>query len=163
MYFRRSGWGFWPTRTLILAGRGTSGDGCNRDRNEGMLTGGIVREKLKLGHRPKGVHTKHKFNRRDEDELLSTPTGFCMGVLGFPKLYDWQCDAMDPFLLATGKDARLTQVACVSPNEGGRSSLIIAGLTGWWLSMHREGKVAGTTADQKQLSEQILPAMDRDR
>jgi hypothetical protein len=27
--------------------------------------------------------------------------------------------------------------------------------------MHREGKVAGTTADQKQLSEQIIPALDR--
>ena len=99
--------------------------------------------------------------RRDADELLSTPAGFAEGVLGFPSLYEWQCDAMNPFLLSTGKSAKMVQVACVSPNEGGRSSLIIAGLTGWWLSMHPQGKVAGTTADQKQLTEQILPALDR--
>ena len=97
----------------------------------------------------------------DVNELLSTPVGFCEGVLGLPKLYPWQCDTLDPFILSTGPNARMVQVACVSPNEGGRSSLLIAGLCGWWLAMHREGKVAGTTADQKQLSEQIIPALDR--
>ena len=104
--------------------------------------------------RPKGSVKRHA------DEMLSTPTGFAMGVLGFPKLYDWQVDAMNPFILATGRGAQMTQVACVSPNEGGRSSLIISGLSAWWLAMHPQGKVACTTADQKQLDNQILPALD---
>src|SRR5262245_27874746 len=99
-------------------------------------------------------------NRRQQDEMLSTPTGFCMGVLGYPKLYEWQCDTMDPFLLATGPKAQMTQVACVSRNEGGRSSLIISGLSAWWLAVHKQGKVACTTADSKQLDNQIIPALD---
>ena len=110
---------------------------------------------------PKAKRPRGRGRRSTQDTLLSSPTGFAQGVLGFPALYGWQCDTMNPFILATGPKAKMVQVACVSPNEGGRSSLIIAGLTGWWLAMHREGKVAGTTADQKQLSEQIIPALDR--
>jgi hypothetical protein len=32
--------------------------------------------------KPKGV--RNRVNRNNENEILSTPTGFCQGVLGFP-------------------------------------------------------------------------------
>jgi len=103
---------------------------------------------------------KKKKHRTDADELLSTPVGFCEGILDYPRLYDWQCNAMNPFLLSTGPKARMVQVAVASPNEGGRSSLIISGVASWWLSLHKRGKVGITTADQKQLNEQIIPALE---
>lgn len=95
------------------------------------------------------------------DEILATPLGFCEGILGMPRFYYWQADTVNPFIHATGPEARLVQVACASPNEGGRSSLIVAGLASWWLGLHNRGKVGITTADQKQLNEQIIPALDR--
>jgi hypothetical protein len=94
------------------------------------------------------------------DEILATPVGFCEGVLGYPSLYRWQCEVLNPFLLSTGPKAELVQVAVMSPNEGGRSSLVISGLATWWLSMHKRGKVGITTADQKQLNEQVIPALE---
>ena len=84
-------------------------------------------------------------------------------MLGYPKLYDWQCQVLQPFLHASGPDARLTQVAVMSPNEGGRSSLLVSGIATWWLAMHTRGKVGITTADQKQLNEQILPALEQNK
>jgi hypothetical protein len=95
------------------------------------------------------------------EDLLATPMGFCEGILGMPKFYYWQRDTVNPFIHATGENARMTQVACSSPNEGGRSSLIVSGLALWWISMHERGKVGITTADQKQLNEQIIPALDQ--
>ena len=93
-------------------------------------------------------------------DILATPVGFCEGVLGYPKLYQWQVDVLSPFILSSGPNARLIQVACMSPNEGGRSSLLVSGIATWWLALHKKGKVGITTADQKQLNEQILPALD---
>jgi hypothetical protein len=100
-------------------------------------------------------------NRKpDVNEVFATPVGFCEGILGYPKLYGWQCDAINPFLLSTGPKAQMIQVAVMSPNEGGRSSLIVSGVASWWLALHKRGKVGITTADQKQLNEQIIPALE---
>src|SRR5215471_368654 len=101
-----------------------------------------------------------KKRKHDMNEVLATPVGFCEGVLGYPKLYGWQCDVLDPFMLSTGPNAELVQAAVCSPNEGGRSSLIISGLSSWWMSLHKRGKVGITTADQKQLNEQVIPALE---
>jgi hypothetical protein len=70
---------------------------------------------------------------------------------------------MQPFMFASGREARLVQVAVMSPNEGGRSSLLVSGIATWWLAMHVKGKVGITTADQKQLNEQILPALEQNK
>ncbi len=94
-------------------------------------------------------------------DILSTPVGFCEGVLKYPRLYKWQADIMNPFMFASGPHAKMVQAAVMSPNEGGRSSLIVSGIATWWISMHKRGKVGITTADQKQLNEQILPALDQ--
>jgi phage terminase large subunit len=102
---------------------------------------------------------KRKPNKPKPD-LLVTPAGFCEGILGYPKLYDWQCNVLQPFMFASGPEARLVQVAVMSPNEGGRSSLLVSGIATWWLALHVRGKVGITTADQKQLNEQILPALE---
>ena len=62
--------------------------------------------------------------RTQQPEVLATPVGFAEGVLGYPRLYKWQCDVLQPFMCASGAEAKLTQVAVMSPNEGGRSSLL---------------------------------------
>ena len=98
-----------------------------------------------------------------QPEVLATPVGFAEGVLGYPRLYKWQCDVLQPFMFASGPEAKLVQVAVMSPNEGGRSSLLVSGIATWWLAMHTRGKVGITTADQKQLNEQILPALEQNK
>jgi hypothetical protein len=103
---------------------------------------------------------KKRGPNKPKPDILTTPVGFCEGMLGYPKLYDWQCEVMQPFYHATGRNARMTQVAVMSPNEGGRSSLLVSGIATWWLALHVRGKVGITTADQKQLNEQILPALE---
>jgi hypothetical protein len=104
-------------------------------------------------------HRKKIRGKKVQPEILATPVGFAEGVLGYPRLYKWQCDVLQPFMAASGPEAKMTQVAVMSPNEGGRSSLIVSGIATWWLAMHNRGKVGITTADQKQLNEQILPAL----
>ena len=104
-----------------------------------------------------------KIGKHAKPEILTRPLGFCEGVLGYPKLYDWQMKVLEPFYFATGENAKMTQVAVMSPNEGGRSSLLVSGLATWWLALHRKGKVGITTADQKQLNEQILPAIEQNK
>ena len=101
--------------------------------------------------------------KKSKPEVLATPVGFAEGILGYPKLYPWQCEVLQPFMFASGRDARMTQVAVMSPNEGGRSSLLVSGIATWWLAMHVRGKVGITTADQKQLNEQILPALEQNK
>jgi hypothetical protein len=98
--------------------------------------------------------------KRNKICLEATPSGFCEIMLGYPPLYPWQVEVLSPFIKATGPDAKLIQVAVMSPNEGGRSSLLVSGIATWWLAMHVRGKVGITTADQKQLNEQILPALE---
>ena len=73
-------------------------------------------------------------------EVLSTPVGFAEGVLGYPRLYQWQVDVMQPFMFASGDKAKMVQVAVMSPNEGGRSSLLVIGIATWWLAMHYKRK-----------------------
>ena len=104
--------------------------------------------------------TRKKAGKSSGYDVLATPVGFCEGILGYPRLYDWQRDVLDPFITASGVNARLVQVAVMSPNEGGRSSLLVSGIATWWLGLHPRGKVGITTADQKQLNEQVLPALD---
>lgn len=93
------------------------------------------------------------------DDIVTTPLGFVEGVLGLA-LYDWQARALIPLEQATGTHGKVTQIAVASPNEGGKSSRIVAGAGLWWITVHKRGKVAITTKDQKQLNEQIIPAIE---
>lgn len=106
---------------------------------------------------------KPRKKRVPKPDPLVMPAGFAEGVLGYPSLYQWQVNVLQPFYHATGPHARLVQVAVMSPNEGGRSSLLVSGIATWWLAMHIRGKVGITTADQKQLNEQILPALEQNK
>lgn len=91
-------------------------------------------------------------------ELITTPCGYIMGVLGL-SMYDWQCDAVIPLEKADwGKP--IVQISCLAPNEAGKSSRIVAGASLYWVGVHAKGKVAITTKDQKQLNEQIIPAIE---
>jgi phage terminase large subunit len=85
-------------------------------------------------------------------KALSTPVGFACGILG-DSPYRWQADALE-------STARPGTTAVRSPNGGGRSSIVVADSALYHLAMYPRGKVGITTADSKQLNEQILPAID---
>jgi phage terminase large subunit len=91
-------------------------------------------------------------------EVISTPIGFITFALGL-SMYDWQKDAVARLELA-GWGRPIIQISCLAPNEAGKSSRIVAGSALYWASVHEKGKVAITTKDQKQLNEQIIPAIE---
>jgi hypothetical protein len=77
-------------------------------------------------------------------EILSTPHGFCEGILGFPVMCPWQLDTLTPFAEATGPEARLIHVGCASRNEGGgepdrsRISRVATCAVAKWRRRHRK-------------------------
>lgn len=87
-----------------------------------------------------------------------SPIGFVEDTLGLP-LYPWQDKAIAP-LSNAGWGKPLVQITALAPNEGGKSSRIVAGSSLWWLYVHARGKVAITTKDSKQLNEQVIPAIE---
>lgn len=89
---------------------------------------------------------------------LATPIGFVEQILGLG-LYDWQAKAISP-LAKAGYGLPLVQITALAPNEGGKSSRIVAGASCYWLGVHAKGKVGITTKDSKQLNEQIIPAIE---
>lgn len=91
-------------------------------------------------------------------QATSTPIGFITFALGL-SMYDWQKDAVARLELA-GWGKPIVQISCLAPNEAGKSSRIVAGSALYWASVHEKGKVAITTKDQKQLNEQIIPAIE---
>src|SRR5438105_358549 len=97
-----------------------------------------------------------KKKKHSTTDALLIPSVFIDAVLDKP-LYPWQLKAVDPLSKSTGTHGKMTQIAVCAPNEGGKSSRIVAGSALWWLAVHRKGKVVITTKDAKQLNEQILP------
>jgi phage terminase large subunit len=93
-----------------------------------------------------------------EAAALSSPIGFITRVLGLP-MYDWQKDAVARLELA-GWGKPIVQISALAPNEAGKSSRIVAGSGCYWLGSHEQAKCAITTKDQKQLNEQIIPAIE---
>ena len=93
-----------------------------------------------------------------DDDILTTPVGFIEGILGLP-LYEWQDNAVMP-LERAGYGLPLVQISVLAPNEGGKSSRIVAGSAMYWLARWEKGKVGITTRDLKQLKEQIIPALE---
>lgn len=91
-------------------------------------------------------------------DVAETPVGFVEGLLDLP-LYDWQAKAITP-LYRAGYGKPIVQVTVLAPNEGGKSSRIVAGSSLYWCSVHSKGRVSITTKDQKQLNEQIIPAIE---
>ena len=91
-------------------------------------------------------------------DISATAIGFVEEELGLP-LYDWQAKAVTA-LEDAEFGAEIVQVSVLAPNEGGKSSRIVAGGACYWLTVHPRGKVGITTKDSKQLNEQIIPAIE---
>lgn len=91
-------------------------------------------------------------------DILTTPIGFIEVCLGL-SMYDWQQDAVYK-LEEAGWGKPIVQISALAPNEAGKSSRIVSGAGLYWASVHAKGKVAITTKDQKQLNEQIIPAIE---
>lgn len=94
----------------------------------------------------------------EEPPILTTPIGFIQEILGL-EMYPWQRKAVAHLELA-GWGKPIVQISVLAPNEAGKSSRIVAGSALYWATVHEKGKVAITTKDQKQLNEQIIPAID---
>jgi len=94
----------------------------------------------------------------DARDILTTSIGFIEGILKLP-LYDWQARTVEP-LDDAGWGRPIVQISLLAPNEAGKSSRVVAGSALFWVSMFEKGKVAITTKDQKQLNEQIIPAIE---
>lgn len=97
-----------------------------------------------------------------EEDIQTSLLWFARHVLGFTKenqreLYDWQEAVVEPFDQANQK---LIQVSLCSPNGAGKSSVIIPVLVLGWLFFYPKGRVILTTADGKQLENQVMPAIE---
>ena len=97
----------------------------------------------------------------DATDLLTTTAGFAEGILGLPPLYDWQIRALLPLEQATGPNAVRTKQSTLTPNEAGKSSVIVATAALWWAAMHKRGKVVISSKSSLQLENQIIPAIER--
>lgn len=107
------------------------------------------------------------------DEAITTPVFFAEHILklgaksgsygrdGKPiqGIYDWQSDVLTWFEDTTV----LTKGSVLTPNGAGKSSVIVAALALWWISVHPTGKVVITSKDAKQLDRQVWPAMTAHR
>lgn len=85
---------------------------------------------------------------------LQTAAGFAEGVLGI-KLYDWQRDILNCFDDQHGR----TKVAAITPNNAGKSSILIPSLALRNLCTKPQGVVVITSKDSRQLDEQVWPAL----
>jgi len=94
------------------------------------------------------------------------PQSAASSLLAFAKyrlgltLYDWQKDAISPFDDIAWK---LTQVSLATPNESGKSSVVIPTVVLGILTAYPQARVVLTTADSKQLDNQVMPAIHRHR
>lgn len=95
-----------------------------------------------------------------KEAIENTTLGFSESVLQLP-LYNWQAKALRPLERATGKKARLQNIAVCAPNGSGKDDRIIPAASFWWLAMHKRGKVVITSKSDLQLSGQTIPALDR--
>lgn len=92
--------------------------------------------------------------------MLATPIGFATLALGL-SLYGWQDRAIAPLELASGANAQRVKVSVCTPNGAGKSERIVAASSLYWLAAHARGKVVITSKDQKQLSNQVVPAIEK--
>ena len=92
-------------------------------------------------------------------EEEATPVGFAELVLG-KDLYQWQANALTPL-----EDAhkRIVRISVCTPNGAGKSERIVACAALWWLAVYPKGTVVITTADSKQLDNQVWPAITAHR
>lgn len=95
----------------------------------------------------------------DDLDIEASFITFSEEILGL-SLYDWQCDAIEPFDEASEK---MVMVTLATPNGSGKSAVVIATLVLGWLALYPKGRVVITTADGKQLDGQIMPALESHR
>lgn len=95
-----------------------------------------------------------------EERPIETTFAFFAECVLRLNLYDWQIDAVTPFDEAAQK---MTRVTLATPNGAGKSSVVIPTLVLGWLFFYPKGRVALTTADFKQLKNQVMPAIEAHR
>jgi hypothetical protein len=90
------------------------------------------------------------------DQFAITPFGFASTILG-EDLYKWQGEALS-YLENTGGR---TKIAVCSPNGAGKSKKIVAPAALYVAAIFPRGWANITTASSRQLTEQVIPAIER--
>ena len=90
--------------------------------------------------------------------LLSTPVGFAKGVLGV-SLYPWQAEVLSWTQDMHGR----TKITVAAPNGSGKSERIIPCASLRWISCSNKGRVVITSKDGKQIDNQVMPGLDKNR
>jgi phage terminase large subunit len=90
------------------------------------------------------------------EQFQCTPYGFCSTVLeeGF---YDWQGKAISFLESLSGR----TKIAVCTPNGAGKSKKIVAPSAIYVAAIFPRGWANITTASSRQLTEQVIPAIER--
>ena len=94
-------------------------------------------------------------NTKRPTDLTTTPLWFSEKVLGLP-LYDWQAKAVMSLEDMSGR----VKTCVVSPNGAGKSERVVAPSALYVAMAYPQGRVAITTKDNRQLNEQIVPAIE---
>lgn len=95
----------------------------------------------------------------DDLDIETSLLTFGENVLGY-SLYDWQCDTIEPF---DHISESLQLVTLATPNGSGKSSIVIPTIALGILALYPQSKVVITTADSKQLDNQIMPSINAHR
>lgn len=96
-----------------------------------------------------------------DPEIASSLLTFGEDTLGF-RLYGWQDEAIEPFD-HLGDPGRIVMVSLATPNESGKSSVVIPTIVLGLLSVYRRCKIVLISADGKQVDGQVMPALERHR
>src|SRR5262245_3144380 len=100
---------------------------------------------------------KPKLSDEEKAAIYSaTPSGFAREVLGF-NLHEKQTQIVEEFRNLRGRK----KVAVSAPNGAGKSSKITATIILRTICVKPQAKVVVTSADLRQISEQIWPALER--
>jgi hypothetical protein len=97
----------------------------------------------------------------EERRLITTPAGFVYRILlqGSKQLAWWQAEFLNKFR----DPRRLVRASLATPNGSGKSSVIVAGLGLWCLSMFLRPRFVIVSYDSKQLDNQCWPAITQHR
>lgn len=95
----------------------------------------------------------------DDANIDSSYIWFAEEILGL-NLYWWQADLVTLFDVMM---LDLVMASLATPNESGKSSVVIPTLVLGTLALYDDAKVILTSADGKQVDEQVMPAINRHR
>lgn len=94
-----------------------------------------------------------------QEQAETSFVAFAEGILGI-ELYQWQANVLESFDYASEE---LVQTTLATPNGAGKGAIIITSLVLGWLTLYPQGRVILTSADARQIDEQVMRAIEQHR